>query len=222
MCGLAPVSRAGYYRYWLKAEPAAAEMKLRDAVQQVSLEYRFYGYRRVAAELRIEGIEVSVKVVRRIMRDDELLAVRRRRFVVTTGRDNRFRVFANIAKSLILDMADQLWVADLTYIRLRAEFVFLAVVLDAWSRRVIGWKLGRKLNTELALAALDQAIEIRKPNPGLVHHSDAGSQYASRDYVKRLQAAGATLSMSRPGRPWENGRCESFIKTLKKEQIDAT
>lgn len=221
MCDLAKVSRAGYYRHWLDTEPDTAEMKLRDCVQKVSLAHRFYGYRRVAAELKLEGIEVSEKVVRRIMRNDQLLALRRRRFIATTDRDDRFRVHPNLAEHLVIEMPDQLWVADFTYIRLGSEFVFMAVVLDAWSRRVVGWKLGRQLNTELALAALRQAVETRKPKPGLVHHSDGGSQYASRDYVKHLESIGALMSMSRPGRPWENGRCESFIGTLKKEEIDA-
>jgi transposase InsO family protein len=187
----------------------------------VSLAFPFYGYRRVAAQLTGEGIVVSSKVVRRIMEQDQLLAIRKRRFVVTTDSRHSFTVFPNLAQYMKLDMRNQLWVADLTYIRLAREFVFLALVLDAWSRAVIGWKLGRRLDCELALAALQKAIATRRPQPGLVHHSDGGSQYAARDYVEQLERIGATLSMSRPGRPWENGRCESFIRTLKKEEIDA-
>jgi len=221
MCELVQVSRASFYRHWLEAVPDAAEMKLRDAIERVSLANRFYGYRRVAEQLKIEGVVVSVKVVRRLMQQDQLLAIRRRRFVVTTDSEHRFRVFPNLARYLKLTMPNQLWIADFTYIRLASEFVFLAVVLDAWSRCVIGWKLGRKLDTSLALAALEQAIQARQPYPGLVHHSDGGSQYASTDYVKKLENIEASLSMSRPARPWENGRCESFIWTLKKEEINA-
>jgi transposase InsO family protein len=221
MCELVQVSRACFYRHWLNRQPDAAEMKLRDAVQRVSLAHRFYGYRRVARELESEGIVVSEKIVRRVMQQDQLLAIRGRRFVVTTDSQHTFTVYPNLAEHMKLEMVNQLWVADFTYIRLGSEFVFLAVVLDAWSRRVIGWKLGRRLDTELGLGALRQAIEARRPETGLVHHSDGGSQYASRDYVRELEAIGATLSMSRPGRPWENGRCESFMGTLKKEEIDA-
>jgi transposase InsO family protein len=147
--------------------------------------------------------------------------VRRRKFVVTTDSNHRFQVHPNLAETLELSGVNQLWVADITYIRLRGEFVFLAVVLDAYSRKVIGWELGRTLETSLPLAALEAAIASRKPKPGLVHHSDRGTQYASNDYVKRLESCGACLSMSRAARPWENGKCESFLKTLKREEIDA-
>lgn len=221
MCELAQLSRAGFYRHWLQKEPDLAMMKLRDAVQRASLANRFYGYRRVTAQLRIEGITVSQKVVRRIMKEDELLAIRRRRFAHTTDSRHNFRVYPNLAQYMELNMPNQLWVADITYIRLETEFVFLAVVLDAWSRRAIGWQAGGNLNTSLAMAALRQAIQARNPPAGLVHHSDGGSQYASHEYVRELTGTGAILSMSRPGRPWENGRCESFIRTLKQEEIDA-
>jgi putative transposase len=147
--------------------------------------------------------------------------VRRRKFVVTTDSNHRFRVHPNLAESMELTGINQLWIADITYIRLRLEFVFLAVVLDAFSRKAIGWELGRTLETGLALAALEAAIASRRPQPGLVHHSDRGTQYASNEYVQRVEACGAHLSMSRPARPWENGKCESFIKTLKREEIDA-
>lgn len=147
--------------------------------------------------------------------------MRRRKFVVTTDSNHRFRVHPNLAEAMELTAVNQLWIADLTYIRLRREFVFLAVVLDAFSRKVIGWELGRTLETRLPIAALEAAIASRRPQPGLVHHSDRGTQYASNEYVKRLEACGAHLSMSRPARPWENGKCESFIKTLKREEIDA-
>jgi transposase InsO family protein len=155
------------------------------------------------------------------MRGDNLLAVRRRKFAVTTESDHPFHVHPNLAKHLVLSDINQLWVADLTYLHLRGEFVFLAVVLDAWSRRAVGWALRPKLDTELALLALERAIASRQPQPGLVHHSDRGSQYACKLYVSRLEGIGAELSMSRPGCPWENGKCESFMATLKHGRVDA-
>jgi putative transposase len=155
------------------------------------------------------------------MREDSLLAIRRRRFVVTTNSDHRFQLWPNLAQYLELTEINQLWVADLTFLRLEEEFAYLAVVLDAYSRRVIGWALGRAMNGALTVQALEKALELRRPPPGLVHHSDQGSQYACVEYVDLLERHGAVLSMSRPGCPWENGRCESFIKTLKQEEIDA-
>jgi len=156
-----------------------------------------------------------------MLKEDNLLAVRKRKFVVTTKKNNQFRVYPNLAERLELTDLNQLWVADITYIRLREEFVYLAVVLDAFSRKVVGWALGRDLKTSLALEALQKALDSRRPGPGLVHHSDQGCQYACHAYVELLDRYKAFMSMSRPGRPWENGRCESFIKTLKQEEIYA-
>ena len=172
-------------------------------------------------DLEKEGYEVGSKKVRRLLREDNLLAIRHRRFVRTTDSDHGFRVYPNLAEHLELTQTNQLWVADLTYVRLQAEFVFLAVVLDAFSRRVVGWALGRDLKASLPLAALRLAITNRHPQPGLVHHSDQGSQYASAEYVGCLDSIQAVPSMSRAGRPWENGKCESFMKTLKQEEINA-
>lgn len=221
MCELAGVSRASFYRDWEQKAPSEAEMALRDAIERMALAHRHYGYRRITPLVQRAGFVVGEEKVRRILRTDHLLAVRRRKFVVTTDSNHRFRVHPNLAESLELTAVNQLWVADITYIRLRREFVFLAVVLDAFSRKAIGWELGRTLETSLPLAALEAAIASRRPQPGLVHHSDRGTQYASNEYVQRLEACGAHLSMSRPARPWENGKCESFIKTLKREEIDA-
>ena len=221
MCELAQVSRASFYRGWEQKAPREAETALRDAVQKAALKHRGYGYRRVAAWLERDGICVGQEKVRRILKADNLLAIRRRKFIATTDSDHPFRVHQNLAESLELTGIDQLWVADITYIRLRQEFVFLAVVLDAYSRKAIGWQLGRNLDTSLPLGALEAAIASRHPRPGLVHHSDRGTQYASNQYVKRLEDCGAHISMSRPARPWENGKCESFMKTLKREEIDA-
>jgi putative transposase len=162
------------------------------------------------AQMHKQGWEVGVKRVRRIMKEDNLLAIGRRKFVVTSDTQHPFQVYPNLAQRLELTGIDQLWVADLTYVRLQREFVYLAVVLDAFSRKVIGWALSRSLDHRIALQALDQALETRCPKPGLVHHSDRGSQYACADYVSRLEKDGAFLSMSRPGSPWENGKnCKS-------------
>jgi putative transposase len=221
MCELAGVSRASFYRDWEQKAPSEAEMALRDAVQSTALAHRHYGYRRITPLLQRAGFVVGQQKVRSILQSDNLLAVRRRKFVVTSDSNHRFCVHPNLAESMKLTAVNQLWVADITYIRLQRESVFLAVVLDAYSRKAIGWELGRTLETKLALAALEAAIASRHPQPGLVHHSDRGTQYASNEYVQRLEACGAHLSMSRPARPWENGKCESFIKTLKREEIDA-
>lgn len=221
MCELARVSRAGFYRSWEKQAPTAAEMALRDAIQRAAVARRHYGYRRIAVHIQRQGFVVGAKKIRRLMREDNLFAIRRRKFVVTTESDHAFRVYSNLAQHLELTDINQLWVADITYVRLEQEFVYLAIVLDAYSRRVIGWAISRTLESTVALDALEKAISGRQPQPGLVHHSDRGSQYASAAYVHRLELCGAVLSMSRPGRPWENGRCESFIKTLKQEELDA-
>jgi putative transposase len=201
--------------------PTEAEMALRDAIQRVAVAHRFYGYRRVTVLVQREGFAVGAKKVRRVMQEDNLLAVRRRKFVATTDSEHGFLVHPNLAEHLVLSDVNQLWVADITYLRLQSEFVYLAVVLDAFSRRAVGWALERNLLTSLPLAALEKAIRGRQPQPGLVHHSDRGTQYASNAYVQRLESIGAVLSMSRPGRPWENGQWESFLKTLKLEEIDA-
>jgi putative transposase len=221
MCELAGVSRASFYRHWEEREPAAAETELRDAIQRLALVHRYYGYRRIAVLLQREGRVAGAKKVRRLMREDNLLAIRRRKFVATTDSSHSLRVWPNLAQYLELSDINQLWVADFTFVRLEEEFAYLAVLLDAYSRRVIGWSLGQAMNTGLVVGALKRALEQRRPSPGLVHHSDQGVQYASLEYVDMLEGSGAVLSMSRAGCPWENGRCESFIKTLKREEIDA-
>jgi len=220
MCTLAQVSRAGFYR-WLKTkEPAAEETAVRSAIQEIAVQHRrWYGYRRITAQLRQRGMVVNRKRVLRMMQEDNLLAIRIRKFVPTTDSRHSFEVYLNLAKRMELTAPNQLWVADLTYIRVQQEFVYLAVVLDAFSRRVIGWALNRSLRSTVAVDALQQAIEQRKPLPGLVHHSDRGVQYASEDYINVLRKHGATCSMSRVGNPYDNARCESFLKTLKQEEI---
>jgi putative transposase len=220
MCLLAGVSRAGFYRHLVEVEPDQEEMELRDAIQRVYLEHRRnYGYRRITAELRHRGMLVNRKRVARLMREDNLIAVSQRKYVVTTDSEHDFQVYLNLAARLEVTAVNQLWVADITYIRLLREFVFLSVILDAYSRLVVGRCLARSLHTELALTALQQAIEARRPQPGLVHHSDRGVQYASGEYINLLEVHGIIPSMSRPGNPWDNASCESFMKTLKREEV---
>ena len=180
-----------------------------------------YGYRRVSREFRRRGLVVNHKRVARLMREDNLLAIQPRAWVQTTDSDHELKVYLNLAARMQLTGINQLWVADITYIRLRTEFVYLAVVLDAWSRKVVGWALGRSLAAQLTVVALEQAIAQRKPMPGLVHHSDRGSQYACREYVNLLASQGMVPSMSRPANPYDNASCESFMRTLKREEIYA-
>jgi transposase InsO family protein len=218
-CQVAGVSRAGFYRHYQEHQPRQAEVALRDLIQRIALENRFYGYRRVVWELEHRGVCVNHKRVLRLMRADNLLAVRKRRFIFTTDARHTYAVYPNLAAHLTLSRINQLWVADITYIRLRETFVYLAVVMDAYSRRVVGWELGEDLRAELALGALDRALADRQVAPGMVHHSDRGVQYAAEAYVARLQAYGFVISMSRSGNPYDNARAESFLKTLKAEEV---
>jgi transposase InsO family protein len=202
--------------------PVEEDMAVRSAIQQIAVEHRRrYGYRRIAAELRRRGMLVNHKRVARIMREDNLLGVQPRAFVVTTDSDHKLEVYLNLAGRMKLTGVNQLWVADITYIRLHREFVYLAVVLDAYSRKVVGWELDRTLAARLPIAALQKAITERQPPPGLVHHSDRGVQYASGDYVRILSKHQMIPSMSRPANPYDNASCESFLKTLKREEIYA-
>ena len=219
LCELGRVARASYYRWWRRAAPPEAGGELRDRLQRICLAHRYYGYRRVQAALRKQGFRVNHKKIRRLMREDNLLAVRKRKWVTTTDSRHGLTLFPNLAPLMEPDGADQLWVADLTYIRLRSEFLYLAVVLDAWSRRVVGWALGREFTASLPKRALLSAIAERHPEPGLIHHSDRGVQYASLEYVAALQQHQIIGSMSRTAYPYDNARCESFLKTLKQEEI---
>lgn len=220
MVKLGRVSRSGFYRFAVGGETIAdPDMDLRDALQRIALEWPSYGRRRMTAELRRRGWRVNPKRVYRLMREDNLLCVRRRKFIVTTASHHGHRVYPNLARQMVLSGVDQLWVADITYIRLREEFVFLAVLLDAYSRLVIGWALERTLEDELTLAALRMALSRRCLQAGLVHHSDRGCQYTSNDYTDLLKAHQIGISMSRKGNPWDNAACESFLKTLKYEEV---
>jgi transposase InsO family protein len=222
MCALASVSRAGYYRHWAASAPRQEETAVRDAIQRLALANPYYGYRRIAVELRREALAVNHKRVLRLMRADNLLCLRKRPFVpVTTYSDHGWRIVPNLARGLVLTGLDQLWVADITYIRLQEEFVYLAIVLDAFSRRVIGWALETHLGASLATAALTMAIAARQPAPGsLIHHSDRGVQYACGDYTALLEAHDIRASMSRAGNPYDNAKAESFMKTFKQEEVD--
>lgn len=222
MCTLARVSRAGFYRLPPDPPRPDPDLELRDALQRIALQFPSYGWPRMTAELQRRGWAVNHKRVYRLMREDNLLCLRRRKFVVTTDSAHGLPVYPNLARTLVVTGLDQLWVADLTYIRLELEFVYLAVILDAFSRRVIGWALDRTLEAELTLQALRQALVQRRPVRGLVHHSDRGVQYASRDYTQLLKDHGIQISMSRKANPWDNAVCESFIKTLKYEEVYRT
>jgi putative transposase len=220
MVELGRVSRSGFYRYdgAATARPDP-HMDLRDAIQRIALEWPSYGRPRITAELRRQDWTVNPKLVYRLMREDNLLCVRKRKFVVTTDSNHTRKIYPNLARNMLLTAPDQLWRADITYIRLREEFVFLAVILDAYSRRVIGWALGRTMEDELTLTALRMALSRRVVQAGLVHHSDRGSQYASNDYTDLLKTHGIDISMSRKANPWDNAACESFMKTLKYEEV---
>ena len=222
LCQLVGVSRAGFYRSLQERAPGEEDMEVRSVIQQIAVEHRRrYGYRRISAELRRRGMLVNHKRVLRIIRGDNLLAVQPRAFVVTTDSDHEFEIYLNLASRMKLTGMNQLWVADITYIRLKKEFVYLAVILDAFSRKVVGWALDRTLAARLPIAALEQAIVQRQPPPGLVHHSDRGVQYACGDYAQILQQYQMIPSMSRPANPYDNASCESFMKTLKREEIYA-
>jgi putative transposase len=218
-CQVLALSRAAYYRRRAGGQEPTPDIALRDQIQRIALEWPAYGYRRITAELRRRGWAVNRKHVLRLMRADSLLCLRKRGFVRTTDAEHRLFVYPNVVPELTVSGPDQLWVADITYIRLQHEFIYLAVILDAWSRRCIGWALERHLHAELALDALRMALAVRHVRPGLVHHSDRGVQYASQAYTGVLKAYGIRISMGRRGNPYDNAQAERFIKTLKYEEV---
>ena len=219
LCQMTGLNRAGFYRWRAPRQATPVEMELRDEMQKVALQWPAYGYRRITRELQKRGFEINHKRVLRMMREDNLLCVRRRMFVVTTDSRHNLPIYPNLAREMKPSAINQLWVADIAYIRLRTEFVYLAVILDAFSRRLVGWALGRTLEAELAVAALRMALLERKPSLGLVHHSDRGVQYASEAYTEMLKQHQAVISMSRKANPYDNAACESFMKTLKQEEV---
>jgi putative transposase len=218
-CRTTGLSRAGFYRHYEEHEPRQADIELRDAIHKIVIENRFYGYRRVTAELCQKDWAVNRKRVLRLMRADNLLALRKRRYVLTTDSRHPLAIYPNLVPRLMVHGVNQLWVADITYIRLRETFLYLAVVLDAYSRKAVGWELGDTLESSLAIAALQHALADRAVEPGMVHHSDRGVQYASQDYVTLLESHGFLISMSRTGNPYDNAKAESFMKTLKCEEV---
>jgi len=221
-CKLAGVSRASYYRRFEARAPREADVELTSHIQLLCLRHRFYGYRRITAVLRRSGMVINAKRVQRLMHEDNLIAMRRKPFAPPTS-DSRhaFLIVPNLLRGLVPSGPDQIWVADITYVRLREAFAYLAVILDGFSRKVVGWALAPDLDASLAIEALDQALADRKPRPAsLIHHSDRGVQYASNDYRQRLAGHDITVSMSRPGNPYDNAKAESFMKTLKTEEVD--
>lgn len=222
LCQTIGVSRAGYYRFLLRPRRQEADMELRSQIQNIALRWPAYGYRRVQAELERQGWRANRKRVLRLMRVDNLLCLRRRKFILTTDSKHGLPIYPNLAKDMKLTGINQLWVADITYIRLAVEFVYLAVLLDAFSRSCVGWALQRSLEAALVLEALRMALRRRQPAPGLVHHSDRGVQYAARDYTQVLEQHGIQISMSRRGNVYDNSLAESFIKTLKYEEVYRT
>jgi putative transposase len=219
LCDISGLHRSTYYRLPTAPEGDSADIRVRDRLQELACEFPCYGYRRLTAALKRDGFAVNSKRVLRLMREDNLLCLRKRRFIATTDSSHGLPIYPNLASSLTLTGLDQLWAADLTYIRLGTEFVYLAVILDVFSRRVIGWELGRSLEATLALSALKKALAQRSMKPGLVHHSDRGVQYASGEYTDLLKQHGITISMSRKGNPYDNAFAESFMKTLKYEEV---
>jgi transposase InsO family protein len=218
-CDAARVSRAGFYRHFDEHLPRQADTELRQQIQQVCLDNRCYGSRRVIVELQKLGLRVNRKRVMRLMRADNLLCLRKRRFVCTTDSRHTYAIYPNLTRDWKPNGINQLWVADITYIRLRESFIYLAVILDAYSRRVIGWALGNTLEAELALAALRSALADRPAPESLIHHSDRGVQYCAGAYVDLLRSYGIRISMSRSGNPYDNALAESFMRTLKCEEV---
>lgn len=215
MCRVLSISRLSY-----RACPQIdADMELRDQIQQVALEFPQYGYRPITAELGRRGLKVNHKRVVRLMREDNLLCLRKKRFVLTTDSRHGLPIYPNLVPGLVLTGCDQLWISDITYIRLLREFIYLSVILDAWSRRCIGWALEPSLEAELALEALRMALADRRVEAGLVHHSDRGVQYASSAYTDLLTQHQIRISMSRRGNPYDNAKAERFIRTVKYEEV---
>ena len=219
LCSVMGVSRSWYYARPSATQKAKKDIELRDAIEQVVLEFPGYGYRRVTAALKREGWSVNHKRVLRVMREESLLCQLKRRFVPTTDSAHSFRRYPNLIKDIEVDGLDRLWISDITYIRVPTTFCYLAAILDAYSRKCVGWHLSRFIDTRLTLVALEMALAARRPAVGLIHHSDQGVQYASSEYVERLGQAGARISMASVGNPYENAKAESFFRTLKMEEV---
>lgn len=222
---LLEVSRSGYYS-WLKSShnqnsEANSDILLREEIQNIAVEFPGYGYRRITAELENRGYLANHKKVLGLMKEDNLLCVKKRFKLLTTDSSHGEKIYPNLARDMKVTAINQLWVADITYIQLLKEFVFLAVIIDVFSRRCIGWDLSRRIDTQLTLNALHNALKKRRIDnlQGLIHHSDQGVQYASQEYVDCLKELGILISMSRKGNPYDNAFAESFFKTLKYEEV---
>lgn len=229
VCALLSINRGSYYRETAGLAPRAAvavaglrRRELVEEIERIVLEFPGYGYRRVTRQLQREGRTVNHKLVLKLMRQESLLCRLKRRWTRTTDSEHGLRTYPNLLPDCgwrSLTAPDLAWMADLTYIRLPRGFAYLAALLDGYSRKVVGWKLGRDIDARLTLAALNRALELRHPQPGWIHHSDRGVQYACRDYVERLIKAEARLSMTATGSPRENAQAESFFRTLKHEEV---
>jgi len=219
LCALVGAGRTWWYTHPTPEEIAERDTSLRDAIERLVLEFPGYGYRRVTKALQRDGWAINHKRVLRVMREESLLCQLERQFVRTTDSAHGLRTYPNLLTGMVLAGPDQAWVADITYIRLPTAFAYLACVLDAWSRRCVGWQLSRAIDTTLTLAALNRALAARRPPAGLIHHSDRGVQYASAAYTARLLEAGAHVSMSASGNPYDNAKAESFFRTLKREEV---
>jgi putative transposase len=216
-CRLAGIPRSSYYRQH-EREKTRPDGVIQE-IRQICCEYPRYGYRRVTKELVRRGVRANHKRILALMRKENLLCRIKRRFVHTTDSRHGLPIYPNVARSLVVTRPNELWVADITYVRLLRGFAYLAVILDAFSRRAVGWAMSMHIDTKLSLAALTMALEMRSLTTGLVHHSDRGVQYASSDYVALLKSKNIIISMSRKGNPYDNAMAESFIKTLKSEEV---
>jgi transposase InsO family protein len=209
--------------YYYKGEKGLQNRKedadIRDRIEKIVVEHERYGYRRVTAQLKRDGLKINHKRVQRIMHQEGLICKIKKRWITTTDSNHRFSVYQNLLKDVKVTGVNQAWVADITYIRILTAFVYLAVILDAFSRKVVGWAISLRIDTELTRTALQMAIQTRRPPDGCIHHSDRGVQYATHEYVDDLNAAGMRISMSRKGNPYDNAQAESFIKTLKNEEV---
>ena len=223
-CSALGVSRSGYNK-WIRKDQThysdPEEMKLKNEIHAIAIDFPRYGYRRITIELHRRGFQINHKVVYELMRIDNLLCIKKQFVPKTTDSEHNLPVYPNLARDIVIVGINQLWAADITYIRLVREFIYLAVIIDVFSRKCIGWKLGRDIDAKLALSALDMALADRKDIgiSDLIHHSDQGVQYASWNYVNRLKEYGINISMSRRGNPYDNAFAESFIKTLKYEEV---
>jgi len=208
-----------YYKSTPDIEKQKEDADLRDKIEEIVVEHERYGYRRVTAQLKREGFKINHKRVQRVMKEEGLICKIKKRWVTTTDSNHKYPIYPNLLKDARVAGVNQAWVSDITYIRILTAFVYLAVILDVFSRKVVGWAISLRIDTELTRAALRMAIEERGPSPGCIHHSDRGVQYAAHEYVADLEASGFRISMSRKGNPFDNAQAESFIKTLKNEEV---